>query len=125
MRVIHFRRMASKSLPWKRQKNILSKLVRGGQAAAQAVQDHFFIPLVVRISKKAREPLTHLFAWLQKDTPVRYIDGDEKQPSRLAILVWSKADEVAAELEELTKSEVWVDELAFAAEKGAPILATC
>ena len=52
---------------------------------------------------------------------MRYIDGEERQPSRLAILVWSKADEVAAELEELTKSEVWVDELAYAAEKCAPI----
>ena len=50
-----------------------------------------------------------------------YIDGDERHPSRLAILVWSKEDEVAAELEELTKSDEWVDELAYAAEKGAPI----
>ena len=52
---------------------------------------------------------------------MRYIDGDERQPSRLAILVGSKADGVAAELEELTKFEVWVAELACAAEKGAPI----
>ena len=52
---------------------------------------------------------------------MRYIDGDEKQPFRLATPVWSKADEVAAELEELTKSEVWVDELVYAVEKGASI----
>ena len=91
------------------------------QEAAQAVQDNFLIPVIVRICKKAREPLTNLCAWLQKGTPVRYIDGDERQSSRLAMLVWSNADEVAAELEELTKSEVWVDELAYAAEKGAPI----
>ena len=58
---------------------------------------------------------------LHKGTPVRYMDGDERQPSRLAMLVWSKADEVAAELEELTKSQVWVDELAYTAEKGASI----
>ena len=45
----------------------------------------------------------------------------ETQPSRLAIPVWSEADEVAAELEELRMSEVWVDELAYTAEKGAPI----
>ena len=77
--------------------------------------------MIVRICKKAREPLTNLFAWLQNDTPVRYIDGDERQPSSLAILVWSEADEVAAELEEVTKSQVWADELAYTAEKGAPI----
>ena len=52
---------------------------------------------------------------------MRYIEGDERQPSRLAMLVWSKADEVAAELEELTKYQVWVDELAYTAKKGAPI----
>ena len=51
---------------------------------------------------------------------MRYIDGDERQPSRLAIQVWSKADEAAAELEELTKSQGWVDELSFTAEQGAP-----
>ena len=45
----------------------------------------------------------------------------QRHPSRLAMLVWSKADEVAAELEELTKSQVWVDALAYTAEKGAPI----
>ena len=83
-----------------------------------AVQDNFFILVIARICKKAREPLTNLFECLQKGTPVRNIDGDERQPSRLAIPVWSKADEVAAEVEELTKSEVWVDELACAAEKG-------
>ena len=54
-------------------------------------------------------------------TPVRYIDGDERQPSRLAMRVWSKAGEVAAELEELTKSQRWVDELSCTAEQGAPI----
>ena len=70
---------------------------------------------------RTRESLTNLFAWLQKGTPVRSIDGDERQPSRLAILLWSKADEVAAELEELTKSHLWVDELACTAEKRAPI----
>ena len=91
------------------------------QAAAQAVQDNFFILVIVRNCKKAREPLTNRFARLQKGTPVSYIDGDERQPPRLAIQVWSKADEVAAELENLTKSEVWVDELAYAAVKGAPI----
>ena len=59
-------------------------------------------------SKKAREPLTNFFAWLQRG---------KGSLLRLATPVWSKADEVAAELEELTKSQVWVDE----AEKGAPI----
>ena len=70
------------------------KMGKWRQGAARAVQDMFFIPGIVRICKKAREPLTNLFAWLQKDTPVRYFDGDERKPSRLAILVWSKADEV-------------------------------
>ena len=120
MRVIHLRRMVSKSLPWKLQRNILSKWCGWWQAAALAAQNNFFILVIVRNCLKAREPLTNLFAELQKGTPVRYIDGDERQ-SRLAILVWSEADEVAAELGKLTKSQVWVDELAYMAEKGAPI----
>ena len=102
-------------------KEHITKMCKWRQAAAPAVQDNFFILVIVRICKKAREPLTNLFAWLQKGTPVRYIDGDEKKPPRLAILVWSTADEVAAEFEVLTKSKVWVDELAYTAEKGAPI----
>ena len=75
------------------------------QAAALAVQDHLFILVIVRNCKNAREPLTNFVAWQQKGTPVKYIDGDERQLSRLAIQVWSKADEVVAELEELTKSQ--------------------
>ena len=120
----HLRRMASKSLPWNRQRTLLSKLAKWRQAAAQAVQDNFFIPVIVRICKKAREPLTNLFEWLQKGTPVRYIDGDERPPSRLVMPVWSKADEVAAELEELTKSEVWMDELGICGREGRTDLAS-
>ena len=92
-------------------KEHIIKMGKWLQATTQTVQDKFFIPVLVCICKKAREPLTNPFAWL-----LRYIDGDERQPSRLAILVWSKADEAAAELEELTKSEVWVDELAYSRE---------
>ena len=36
-------------------------------------------------------------------------------------VVWSKEYEVAAKLEELTKSLAWVDELAFAAENDVLI----
>ena len=59
--------------------------------AAQAVQDNFFIPVIDRICETAREPLTNLSAWLQKGTPVRYIDGDEKAacPSCYTSLVQS------------------------------------
>ena len=78
MRVIHLRRMASKSL-------------------------RPFIPVFVRICKKARAD----------DKPLRV--AAERHSSGV------HGRQVAAELEELTKSEVWVDELAFAAEKGAPI----
>ena len=67
----------------------------------QPSKSNFFVLEIVRICQKATEPLTNFFVWLYKGTPVRYIDGDERQPSRLAILVWSEADEVAAELEEL------------------------
>ena len=119
MRVIHLRRMVSKSLPWKLQRNVLSKCCGWRQAAALTAQNNFSILVIVRNCLKAREPLTNLFAGLQKGTPVRYIDVDERQ-SRLVILVWSEADEVAAELGELTKSQVWVDELAYMAEKGRP-----
>ena len=63
------------------------KMGTSRQEAVPAVQDNFFIPVAVRICMKARQPSTNLFAWLQKGTPVRYIEGDERQPSRIAILV--------------------------------------
>ena len=91
--------MVSKSVPWKLHSNILLKVGKGRQAVAVAVQDNFFILVIVRMRKTARELFTNLFAWLQKGTPLRHIDGDER-------------------LEELT-CQVWVDELACTAEKGA------
>ena len=50
----------------------LIKMVKWCQAAAQAVQDNFFIPVIVRICKKEieKEPLTNFFAWLQHRVPV-------------------------------------------------------
>ena len=42
------------------------KMCKWRQAAAQAIQDYFFIPVIVRICMKARVPLTNLFVWLQK-----------------------------------------------------------
>ena len=37
------------------------KLSEWREAAALAVQDHFFIPVIVRICQKATEPLTNFF----------------------------------------------------------------
>ena len=79
----------------------------------QPSKSNFFVLEIVRICQKATEPLTNFIVWQYKGTAVRYIDGDERQPSRLAILIWTEADEVATELQELTTSQVWVDELAF------------
>ena len=86
-------------------KEHIIKMGTSRQAAAIAVQDNCFILVIVRICKGAEESLTNLFEWLQKGTPARYIDCDEREPSLLAILVLSKADEVA-------ESQDWVDELA-------------
>ena len=93
--------------------HLLSKWVNGGR------QPHWpskTILLIVRICKKAGES----FAWPQKGFPVRCIDGDERQLSRLATLVWSEADEVAAELEELTKSQV-ARRVGMCGREGVPI----
>ena len=88
------------------------KISRWCGDAGAAVQDDVFIPIVVRIATVARGPLTHFFRWLMKtDTDAFCIDGQLRQPNKLAQMVWHKAKDILLELEALTftTSPEWSD----------------
>eukprot|EP00959_Pyramimonas_sp_CCMP1952_P225476 4715292-Pyramimonas_sp.AAC.1 len=63
------------------------------------------------IVHRARKPLHDFYKWLMKlDDPV-LIDGETRNPSKIAKLVWYQGGRVLDELDKLTWSTAWALEL--------------
>ena len=79
--------------------------------SALAVCDNIFVSVIADLCYRSHEPLHHFFHWLQAPTQPREIDGDLRHPTKLADIVYFKAEEIRADLESLTESRRWVSTL--------------
>ena len=79
--------------------------------SALAVCDNIFVSVIADLCYRSREPLHYFFHWLQAPTQPREIDGDLRHPTKLADIVYFKAEEIRADLESLTESRRWVSTL--------------
>ena len=91
--------------------------------ASLAIDDSVFIPVIMRIANKAREPFRIFYAWMSKPSKTYSIDGDERTPGKIARLVWGKAQEFMDKLEALTHANVWASFFLVVPEDLRPALA--
>lgn len=82
--------------------------------ASLAIRDEVFIPIVVRIMNRARAPLQRFFFGLEKGEEDILLDGNERRCGLVAQMVWSKANDVLSELDQLTFICGWSDIIAAA-----------
>ena len=79
--------------------------------SALAVCDNIFVSVIADLCYRSSEPPHHFFHWLQAPTQPREMDGDLRHPTKLADIVYFKAEEIRADLESLTESRRWVSTL--------------
>ena len=96
------------------------KMGRWKRDATLAIHDDFFLPFVVRLMNRAREPLQLWFYWLEKASQTVVLDGTERRCGPVAQMVWFKAKAVSDQLYALTYLAPWRDLVLEALPEARP-----